>query len=101
MSWPGLITFGALVQALVIIAMRQYDIGFWRLLPLMILMQWFFMEAYANKGSPFTLIWFSAAGLTTAVSLLMGVLLFQDRLGQLQVAGLVLVVLGLILVRVY
>lgn len=101
MGWPGLITLGALVQMLIIIAMRHSGINFWKLLPLTIVMQWLFMTAYASKESPFTLIWFSAAGVTTVVALLMGFLLFQDRLSQLQVLGLIFISVGILLARIH
>jgi multidrug transporter EmrE-like cation transporter len=99
MNWLYLLGFGALIQAVIITAMRQYGIGFWLLLPLTILMQWLFMTAYASKDMPFTVIWFTAAGITALLSLWMGLLLFKDQVSAAQWLGLVTILVGIVLTR--
>jgi multidrug transporter EmrE-like cation transporter len=99
MNWLYLLGFGALVQAMIITAMRQYGISFWVLLPLTILMQWLFMTAYASKEMSFTVIWFTAAGITALLSVWLGLLLFKDQVSATQWLGVATILVGIVLTR--
>ena len=99
MHWLGLLGLGAVSQAGIIAAMRQYEISFWVLLPVSILMQWLFMTAYASKDAAFTVIWFTATGLTALVSLLMGLLLFKDSVTPTQWLGIAVILAGVVLTQ--
>lgn len=98
--WVGLVSLGAIVQAAIIGAMRQYGMGFWGLLPLSILMQWLFMTAYASKSTSFTVVWFTATGITAIVSLCLGSLLFKDQVSVIQWLGVILTLIGVALTQI-
>lgn len=89
MNWLCLLSIGALIQAMIIMAMRQYSVNFWLLLPFTILMQFLFMTAYASKQTSFTVIWFTAAGITALLSVLLGVFVFKDQVSVTQGLGVV------------
>lgn len=100
LNWAFLVMFGSLMQVLIVVSMRQYNAGFWKILPLLMLMEWAFMTAYADKRSAFAVIWFASAGLTTLLLLWVGTAMFHDRVGAGQICGMALILLGIFMVRV-
>ncbi len=99
LNWAFLVLVGSLMQVLIVVGMRLFNAGFWKMLPLLMLMEWAFMTAYADKRSAFAVIWFTAAGLTTLLVLWVGGAMFHDRVGAGQVCGMILILLGIFMVR--
>jgi multidrug transporter EmrE-like cation transporter len=94
-----LILGGTLLQAVLIVAMRKYNISFVWLIPAVVAIQWMFLAAYASKSMDFTVAWFIATGCTGLAAVACGFLFFGERLAWQQIAGIVLVVSGVLVLR--
>jgi multidrug transporter EmrE-like cation transporter len=88
-----------LAQLCVIWAMRSYGWSFIALIPLVFLHQYLFTTAYA-KAPNFVAQWFFTMALTGTAAYLMGVLVFGDRLAFVHLAGVLLIVCGIVLLKV-
>ena len=90
---------GTLIQGLVIVLSRKYGAAFLALTPLIIAHQYFFLTAY-TKSENFTLTWFLAAALTSAMALGIGAVVFQDTLTWKSCLGILLILCGIVLTRI-
>ncbi|MFZ1654388.1 MAG: hypothetical protein WAT84_00965 [Candidatus Moraniibacteriota bacterium] len=86
------------IQGAVTVLARKYGIGFWVLVPLIIVHQYFFLSVY-TKAENFTLVWFSLVALTTVTALLIGHFAFQDTVSWVNNAGIALIVTGVALTK--
>jgi multidrug transporter EmrE-like cation transporter len=93
-----LVLLGTFIQTTIIVSMRKFGIGFWTLLPVTVLMQYCFMTAYL-KAENFTVIWFVATGMTGLAAVLAGYFVFGEKLGVQEIAGILLIVSGIVALR--
>ncbi len=91
---------GGIVQAAAVFLMRSRGWPFLGTIPLVLIHQFLFTTAYA-KAPNFILQWFLTSALTSILSLLMGMLVFGDRISPINAVGVLLVFAGLALMRVH
>lgn len=95
----SLAVLAGIVQIATVYALR---VGFLKsflwAIPFVLLHQYLFIFNY-TKAPNFIIIWFVTAGITSALSILIGYYFFKDILTIYQIVGVVLILIGMAFLR--
>ncbi len=90
--------FAEILQLAVLVLQKDYNWSFIKILPIVCLFMYLFMEAYTSDRWPFSVAWFVGTGICAIGSLGLGVLYWKESVTVYQASGIASILVGTLLV---